>query len=271
MINEYILDIDKGLQNILSSVRNNYPEQLYKSMEYALFPGGKRIRPYLCFIVADFVGVDKQIIKPLALSIELIHSYSLIHDDLPCMDNDLIRRGKPSCHAQFGEAMALLTGDALLNLAYEVLIRAIKENDDLIDSASIIAEKAGGIGMVGGQAIEFSFDEFNEELITDLYMHKTGALIAAAVNSVSILCGDRRKISALSTYADALGLSFQLTDDIIDKDKGEEKSYLGVMGIEKTISMRDRLLVLIQKTLYSYGDEAKELLDFADLLSKRDK
>ena len=271
MNNEYLSDIDAGLRNILNSVKNIYPEKLFDAIEYSLFPGGKRIRPYLSYIVADFVGVDKDMIKPLALSIELIHNYSLIHDDLPCMDNDMIRRGQPSCHAKYGEAMAVLAGDAMLNLAYEILLRGIKEYPDIIESAQIIGECAGGNGMVGGQAIEFSFDTFDEEKVTDLCLKKTGALISAAVNSVSILSGDRRKISALGTFAAALGLSFQLTDDILDKDKNEPKSYLGVMGMEKTVAMRDRLLSLMEKSISLYGDEVKELIEFGNLLAKRDK
>lgn len=271
MNNAYLLDIDNSLRNILYSVKSSYPEKLYQAIEYSLFPAGKRIRPYLSYLVADFVGVDKEVVKPFALSIEIIHNYSLIHDDLPCMDNDLIRRGRPSCHAKFGEAMALLAGDAMLNLAYEVLLRGVNENGDLADSAMIVADCAGGRGMVGGQAIEFSFDILDEDTVTDLCMKKTGALIAAAVNSVSLLSGDRKKISALGTYASALGLCFQLTDDILDIDKHEDKSYLGVMGMDKTIEMRDRLVSLIEKSLAPFGDEGSDLINFAQKIAKRDK
>lgn len=127
----YIKDIDNSLRNLLESKRAQYPSALFDAMVYALFPSGKRVRPYLAYLTADFVGVSVEKIKPLALAVELIHNYSLIHDDLPCMDNDLIRRGKPSCFAKFGEATALLAGDALLNLAYETLLHAVK-NDPFI-------------------------------------------------------------------------------------------------------------------------------------------
>ena len=271
MNREYLSDIDAGISNILRSVRGLYPETLFSAVEYSLFPGGKRVRPYLSYIVADFCGIDYKIIKPLALSIELIHNYSLIHDDLPCMDNDVIRRGKATTHVKYGEAMAVLTGDVMLNLAFEVLLRSIKENPELQESAALIAACAGGNGMIGGQAIELSNDTFDETLITDLCLKKTGALISAAINSVAILSYDRRKIFALSTYAGALGLAFQLKDDILDADKHETKSYLGVMGMDKTLEMHNKLIALIHRTMEPYGEDAKELIEFADMLAQRDE
>ena len=146
MRENYVAEIESGLRDVLSQKKPLFPEKLFSVCEYALFPAGKRVRPYLSYLTADFVGVPHEKIKPLALSIELIHNYSLIHDDLPCMDDDEIRRGKPTCHVAFGEAMAVLGGDCLLNLAYETLFSAVEKDPELSRSATLIAENAGGCG-----------------------------------------------------------------------------------------------------------------------------
>ena len=271
-MNKFFLEeIDATLKELIDRKKSSYPNALHSAMEYALFPGGKRVRPYLTYIVAQFVGIDIEIVKPLAIAIELIHSYSLIHDDMPCMDNDDYRRGKLSCHKAFGEGIALLAGDALLNLAYEVLFDAVVENSDLAQSASIIAKCAGAEGMIGGQAIEFSEAVLDEGLVTELCKKKTGALINAAVMAPAVLSADRDKFNALSAYANALGLAFQLCDDLLDEDKHEEKSYLGVMGKEKTKELFYRLNGLSMRVLAKYGDEAQELIGLSEMLANRKK
>ena len=271
MNKDYLEEIEKELYDLLSSRKDLYPTTLYEAMEYALFPAGKRIRPYLSYLTADFVGVNKFKIKPLALSVELIHNYSLIHDDMPCMDNDEYRRGKFTCHKKFGEATALLAGDALLNLAFENLLVAVGNDPDLATSATIIAECAGGSGMIGGQAIELTNEYFDEALVTELCKKKTGALINAAVMSVAVLSGERKKISSLGTYAGCVGLCYQLVDDLLDEDKEEKKSFLGVMGKEETIVRIDRLTELLHRTMSPYGKEGQELLRFGQYLSERKK
>ena len=265
----FIRNIDNRLRDLLRKKQTVYPEKLYNACKYALFPGGKRVRPCLSYMTADFVNVSIKKIVPLALSVELIHNYSLIHDDLPCMDDDDYRRGKPSCHVAFGEAMAVLAGDCLLNLAYETLFSAVADDNDLADSAFLIAESAGGNGMIGGQAMELCVDHFDEETVTDLCRKKTGAILTSSIMSVAILSGDKRKIDALSTFSRCLGLCFQIVDDLLDEQKCEEKSYLAVVGKEKAINMIDRLTALMEKTLSPFGEEAEELLSFARSLSFR--
>lgn len=269
MNSRYVDLIEKELRVLFESNSEKYPSELSRAVEYALFPGGKRVRPYLSLLTADFVNVPIKKIMPLACSIELIHNYSLIHDDLPCMDYDLVRRGKPSCFAAFGESTALLAGDCLLNLAYEVLFGAVQSDPDLAQSAKIIAERAGGSGMIGGQTIELTNDRFDESLITDLCQKKTGALIDAAIMSVAVLSSERKKISALSTYSSCVGFIFQLVDDLLDEWKGEEKSYLSVMGKENTIKRIDRLTELLNLCLSPFGKEAEQLLEFGNFLSDR--
>lgn len=271
MMNEkYLEEIEACLRALIDSKKGVYPDKLHSAMEYALFPAGKRVRPYLMFLCADFTGVGRETIKPLAVALELIHNYSLIHDDLPCMDDDDFRRGKTSCHKAYGEAMALLAGDAMLNLAYEVLIGAVKENPDLAESAAYLARCAGAEGMIGGQAIEFSADSLDEAGVTELCMKKTGALICAAAVAPSLLCGDKEKINALGTYAAAVGLCFQLRDDLLDASAAEEKSYLSVMGREYTENMAKRLSDIAIESL-SKWESASELAEFGNFLAKRKK
>lgn len=271
MNKDLILCIDEALRYELDKRKNLYPPKLYEAMEYCVFSGGKRVRPYLMFLTADFVGVERETVKPLALSLELIHTYSLIHDDMPCMDDDDVRRGRPSCHKAFGEAIALLAGDALLNLAYEIALDAVEKQSELAYSAAFLAKLAGAEGMIGGQAMEFSYNTFDEETITELYMKKTGALIKAAALIPSFLSGDREKIAAIGTYAGALGLNFQLRDDLLDVKKDEEKSYLNIMGRNATEALSARLNETAKNALKKWGEAAKPLIDFSELLTNRKK
>jgi len=261
-------DFEKYLRDIFDERKERYQSNLFAAMEYAVFPSGKRIRPQMAFLSADFLGVPREKVYPLAAGIELIHGYSLIHDDMPCMDNGEERRGKPSCHRAFGEAMALLAGDALLNLAYEIMISAVTEDLELSAAVKYISEKAGAEGMVGGQALEFSVDRLDDATVTELCLKKTGALIKAALVSPCFLCYERDKTYALSVYADAVGLAFQLQDDLLDAENCEEKSYLFVNGKEKTVQTLDRLDKIAQKSMEKYP-EGEELRRLSSLLNNR--
>lgn len=263
-----MIDFDKELNALLQAKKERYPAKLFSAIEYSLFPGGKRIRPRLMFLSADFVEVPQKKVLPLALALELIHSYSLVHDDLPCMDNDDFRRGKPSCHSAFGETTALLAGDALLNLAYETLFSAVKKDADLVEAAQYIAESAGAEGMIAGQAIEYFGEEFTEPEIIDLYQKKTGALIKAAIMAPAFLACEGEKAAALSIYSDAVGLAFQLRDDLLDEDNEEKKSYISVVGKEKTLTMLDKLRKVSAKAL-SKWEEGKALVAISEWLTER--
>lgn len=268
MIEAYLKETEEALKKLFEEKRPLYPEKLFSAMEYSVFSSGKRVRPYLMLLSADFVGVSVKKILPLAVSLELIHTYSLIHDDLPCMDDDDFRRGKTSCHKAFGEALALLAGDALLNLAFENIFEAIKSDTELIPAASYLAKCAGAEGMIGGQAMEFSLDSFDESLITELCMKKTGALICAAALCPAFVCSDRRKFNALGTFASAIGLCFQLKDDLLDEKKAETKSYLGVMGKEYTEKTVQKLGDLALKALAPF-DDADKLRELSEFLLHR--
>lgn len=270
MNNVFSEKIEKAISALSESKRNKYPEELFNAINYALFSGGKRVRPYLMLLSAEFLGVDISQIMQLAVSLELIHTYSLIHDDLPSMDNDDFRRGKLSCHKVFGEAMAILCGDALLNLAYENILESVASDESLSSAALFISQCAGAEGMVGGQALEFSKEIFDEREITELCMKKTGALIRAAILAPAYVACDGKRFAALSSYANAVGLNFQLRDDLLDEEKNEAKSYLAVMGKAYTAEMSEKLDILAKKALAEYK-EAKSLIEFSEFLTIRKK
>ncbi len=263
------IDFEKAINDLLLSIEKKYPPKLFSAIKYAVGSGGKRIRPTLCFLSADFCDVPRENALSFALAIELIHSYSLIHDDLPCMDNDVLRRGKPTVHVAFGEATALLAGDALLNLAFETLFSAAKTNSDLLPACELIAECAGGQGMIGGQSLEFENERFSEEDLFILDKKKTGMLIKCAILSPAYLSGSPEKSSALSSFADYAGLAFQLSDDLIDADKEEKTSFVTVCGKEKTKSILLSLREKARLALSKWPGENEALYAFFDKLAFR--
>jgi farnesyl diphosphate synthase len=196
------------------------PERLHAAMRYAALGGGKRIRPLLAFAAGEAVGVPAERVEPAACAVELIHVYSLTHDDLPCMDDDDLRRGKPTCHVQFDEATAMLVGDALQSLAFEVLAMADGEPETRVEMLRLLARAAGSRGMAGGQAVDLAATGRNLDLaeLEFMHIHKTGALIEAAV-LLGALSGGPLAASAragLEHYARCVGLAFQVMDDVLD-------------------------------------------------------
>lgn len=244
-------------------------DTLQKACRYALFGSGKRVRPTLVFLAADFCDVEEAKIVPFAVAIELIHTYSLIHDDLPCMDNDDFRRGQPTVHKKFGEAIALLAGDALLNTAYQVLFDAIQEDPERIDGAKIICSAAGINGMIGGQSKEFVIEQPDFDEYMDITMKKTSALITASILSGASLCYDAQKKKALSTFAGYVGTCFQACDDLLDKDKKEKMSFVTIIGEEKTKELIHSLHNKATKTLSLFEEKGKNLLEYSEKLIKR--
>ena len=226
---------------------NSLDDTLKKAMEYSLLAGGKRLRPVLMIATAEALGIEKERVLGFALAIEFIHTYSLIHDDLPAMDNDDLRRGKPTNHKVFGEAMAILAGDALLNYAYELILRSACDNNS-ISAGRLLALYAGAFGMVGGQAIDIltEYTEKNEELLLKIHNGKTGRLLSACVLVPSCLASNLY-FENLSKYGQNLGLLFQIVDDILDytsneqtlgksvnKDQNQNKlTFVSLYGIEK--------------------------------------
>ncbi len=218
---------------------NGFPEPLKSAVRYGYFGGGKRIRPLLFYVSYQLFQNEMQnSAQNLMQAIECIHSYSLIHDDLPCMDNDDLRRGKPTCHKVFGEANALLAGDALLNVAYELMFNAVANSDNpqlTARASSCIAKAAGGAGMIGGQTLDLLPETSTDgKRLTYVYQHKTADLITASVVSGAIMAqASDDDIENLKTFGDAFGLVFQLTDDFIDIEQESEKNkstYANIYG-----------------------------------------
>lgn len=199
--------------------------EVFEAAQYSVGAGGKRIRPVLLLAFCEALGGDVEKALPFAAAVEFLHTYSLIHDDLPCMDNDDMRRGKPSCHVQFGEATALLAGDGLLNLAFETMLTACKETKE-VQAAAILARASGMMGMIGGQIVDLQSADrpISEELLLEMYRMKTGELLAASCKmGVCLAGGTEQQISLASEYGFRVGLAFQIVDDILDI-YGDEKT-----------------------------------------------
>jgi geranylgeranyl diphosphate synthase type II len=218
--------VEEALQRYLPV--EDIPPEIYEAVRYSVFNGGKRIRPILCLAAAEAVGGDLAPAMPVACALELIHTYSLIHDDLPSMDNDDFRRGKPTCHKVFGENMAILAGDALLTEAFVLLSRAEKVMFSAERRLAVIQEiayAAGICGMVGGQALDVISEKYSadENTLREIHRRKTGALIVAAVKSGAIIFGaGKDKIQSLTEYGMNVGQAFQIADDILNVEGDRE-------------------------------------------------
>ena len=257
------------------------------AMEYSLSNGGKRLRPVLALEFARACGGDRNECLPLACAVEFIHTYSLIHDDLPCMDNDDMRRGKPSCHKQFNEETALLAGDALLTHAFDLIASCDLESDKKCEAVSLLAQNSGVNGMLGGQVIDLIFEKSSptvKDLLT-VYRMKTGALISAACLLGCISAGaDEKQMEAASQFAYSLGVAFQIQDDILDivgdesvlgkpvgSDAENEKStYATIVGIEKAKEDVKRLTDIAISSLDAFED-SNFLKELALSLINRDR
>ncbi len=218
ILNNDISIVEDRLIKLLPECANGQDE-VVKAMKYSLSNGGKRLRPVLCLEFARACGADRFDALDFACAVEYIHTYSLIHDDLPCMDDDDMRRGKPSCHKEFGEATALLAGDALLTHAFQILAGAELDDKKIALACGLLAQNAGVQGMVGGQVIDLKYESETPDLQQLLSVHrlKTGALISAACLLGCIAAGaDDVKIAAASAFAYDLGVAFQIKDDILD-------------------------------------------------------
>jgi len=235
------------------------PEKtLVDAMRYSLMAGGKRLRPVQSLAVCDMLGGDTEDVLPFACAIELIHTYSLIHDDLPCMDNDDFRRGKPTSHKVFGEAMAILAGDALLNTACEIMLDAViaERNDPLTKAAAarIIMEATGASGMIAGQVIDLESENapVSYKVLCRMHKLKTGALIRASVLSAARLCKtDEKTWDALDRYGRHIGLAFQIKDDLLDfegdaavtgksagiDERNRKSTFVTVLGADRAREM----------------------------------
>ncbi len=227
------LFVEKALERFFPP-ETMYPEIIYKAMRYSLFTGGKRFRPALTVSTAEALGKPPDFVLPTACGIEYIHTYSLIHDDLPAIDNDDYRRGRLTCHKVFGEGIALMAGDALFAEAFKLIseLQRASQSDKIVEVIREISQASGAGGMVGGQVVDMisSGKKVALETLEYIHFHKTGRLIEAAVRSGAILAGaSLAELEALTKFAQQLGLAFQITDDILD-EVGELKELGKVPG-----------------------------------------
>jgi len=263
--------IDKALDGYLPK-KDATPSILHEAMRYAVFSGGKRIRPILVLAACGIVGGDERKGMPAACAVELIHNYSLIHDDMPCMDDDNFRRGQPTCHKKFNEETALLAGDALLTLAFQILSqttpsRPAKALERQLVTASLIANAVGSRGMVGGQAVDLECQTTQIEFPTIEYIntHKTGALIAVCLKAGAYLGGGSKgEIQALYGYGKYIGLLFQIVDDIMDRE-----GYAKMVGVPEARKEAEGLLLKAKKVLGRFGPKAFVLSRIADFVLTR--
>jgi len=259
------------------------PDALREAVCYSLFAGGKRLRPALALGAAEIVGGDEAVALPAACAIEMIHTYSLIHDDLPAMDDDDLRRGRPTLHKAHGQAMAILAGDALLTMAFDVLadtgdVRVVRE----------VARAAGVAGMVGGQVIDLHSEGRTIGLddLRRMHAYKTGALIRVAVRTGAILAGaDDAALAALTAFGEHVGLAFQIADDVLDvvgseaalgkpvgSDAAKEKStYPAVVGLERARALAEEAVAAALEALSCFGPEADDFRALAHFIIDRDQ
>jgi len=292
---QYLAVVENWLEGVLPEVCLSQDElhekRIYEAMRYSLMAGGKRIRPVLSLAVCDLIHGDQKEILPFAGAIELIHTYSLIHDDLPCMDNDEYRRGKLTNHKVFGEAMAVLAGDGLLNLAFEIMLRETIKDDNKgfsrMKTAYMISVSSGVKGMIGGQVIDMESEkaEISYNVLCQMHKKKTGALIGASVLAPAVLFNAKKSmIDKLEIYAENIGLAFQIKDDILDfegdskiigKSTGSDtvnhkSTFVSILGIAKA---KELLKTSIENAVRALeGIENSEfLIRIAHFISERDK
>lgn len=289
-LDKWIQLVNNALDDCLS-IKEGPGSEIYNAMKYSLMAGGKRLRPVLVLAVCELLDGHRDEVLPYACAIEMIHTYSLIHDDLPAMDNDDYRRGVPTNHKVFGEAMAILAGDALLNGAYELMLEASlrdsRGGERRLKAMQIIANAAGAEGMIRGQVVDLESERKAIEKNTLEFMHrcKTGALIKAPVVASAILCGASEKdIERLGCYAENIGLAFQIKDDIMDVegDPGQmgkaagsdaasgKSTYVTLYGIENARAMLDKTIADALGALDAYGEKAGFLKDLAEFIRRRD-
>lgn len=261
--------IEKALDRSLARKASEPPE-IHKALRYAVLGGGKRFRPALVLSACEAVGGDPESALPPACAVEFVHGYSLIHDDLPALDNDDFRRGKPACHRQFGEAIAILAGDALLTRAFE-LLSEVRPPERAVSLIRELSSAAGTAGMIGGQVADIlhagngSAEKSGASTLDYISTHKTGRLIqASAVMGAIVGTRSEAKRERLRRYGGAVGLAFQVVDDIIDGD-----GYLRLMNLSEARKKVDHLLHQARQEVRPFGRKGEGLLELANLLLKR--
>jgi geranylgeranyl diphosphate synthase, type II len=280
---------DAALERLLPPA-TQYPPSIHAATRHSVFAGGKRLRPILCMEAAQMVeGCVPTGIEELGAALEMLHTYSLVHDDLPALDNDDLRRGRPTCHKAFGEATAILAGDALQTRAYEVLARLQCPAEARVAIIAEIARATGTIGgMIGGQVMDLEAERVHPDAKTLEYIHrsKTGALLTASVVTGGIYAGaNEGQIASLRCFGENIGLAFQIVDDVLDvtqtseqlgktagKDTAHDKAtYPALFGVEASLRKADELVAQADAALDQFGERAATLREIAKFLVERKK
>jgi geranylgeranyl diphosphate synthase, type II len=294
-LNSYLGDLRQEVDDLLRQLLDDQTPatRISRAMTYSVLAGGKRLRPVLCVAAAESVEGDRQTILPLACALELIHTYSLIHDDLPAMDDDDLRRGKPTCHVQFDEATAILAGDALLTLAFEILAAAgsrstVDDQNRWLVAIAQIASAAGFRGMIEGQMRDMAFENrvIDEGELECLHRLKTGKMIEVSVASGALVAGASMiQRHALDTYAQNIGLAFQVADDILNVDGDPQRlgkatgtdrirgknTYPSLMGIDDARRFAGKLVNNALKALDPFDNKADSLRAIAHYVIERNR
>lgn len=291
-LNNYLKQQKKIVEQALDkSIAIARPEKIYEAMRYSLLAGGKRLRPILCLATCDLTGGTVEMAMPTACALEMIHTMSLIHDDLPAMDNDDFRRGKPTNHKVFGEDIAILAGDGLLAYAFEYVATQTKNvaPENIIRVVARLGRTVGAAGLVGGQVLDLESEgkaDITAETLSFIHTHKTGALLeASVVTGAMIADADSEDIERLSQYAQNIGLAFQIIDDILDitatdeqlgktagKDlRAEKATYPSLWGLEKSRLKAQELVDRAIALLSVYGAKAEPLRAVANYIVTRDR
>ncbi len=286
--------VEKALDHYMDKTLSD-PEIIHESMRYSVFAGGKRLRPVLVLMGAEVCGKKPEIALPTAVAMELVHTYSLVHDDLPAMDDDDLRRGRPTNHKVYGEAVAILAGDALLTKAFELIaqnakIRPVRPTS-IPSVVQLIAHGAGTFGMIGGQVMDIQAEDgkwkkhHNQHaLIASIHRHKTAALIRASLQAGATLAGATQKqLDALGHYGEKIGLAFQIADDVLDvvadkkklgkngsDAKNDKLTFPALYGLEESRKKAQQLVEEAKKALAPFGKRAQVLKQLANYIIERD-
>jgi geranylgeranyl diphosphate synthase type II len=270
---EQIPKVNRVLDAVIPTA-DTAPVQLHAAMRHILFPGGKRLRPVLAMAAAEAVGSPGERALPLAAAVELVHTYSLIHDDLPCMDDDAERRGVPAVHVAFGEAVAVLAGDALLASAFEVLAQGAPdlEPDRVVAAGLELSRAAGSLALVGGQVEDLVFDasDRNAERIELVHARKSAALIAASIVGGALLGGaDPETVAGLKRCGLAAGIAFQIADDVLDEGEDDPCSLVRAVGVDAARARAEALLASALVELEGLGEKAEPLRELVRFSVRR--
>ncbi|MGD1865043.1 MAG: geranylgeranyl diphosphate synthase CrtE [Phormidesmis sp.] len=288
-LSQYLGDRSRQVEAALDrSLPVVYPEQIYEAMRYSLMAGGKRLRPILCLATCEMIGGHADVAMPTACALEMVHTMSLIHDDLPAMDDDDYRRGQLTNHKVYGEDVAVLAGDALLTYAFEYIATQTKgaEPAQVLQVVAQLGKAVGAAGLVGGQIVDLASEGtvVDAKTLTFIHMHKTAALLEVSVTAGAILAGaNSAVVESLRRYAQRIGLAFQIVDDVLDitstsetlgksvgKDVAAQKAtYPSLWGLEESKKKADQLVAEAIAELTDFGEQAQPLIAIAQYITAR--